>query len=295
MKILFMIPFINNVFFLEPIIKQLKKNMVGTDYDIVVINDAPKKKEKTQIKIISILSRRLDCHEEINEECKRLNVTHINIPENIHPWRNSSHGSNRHAEIVNWFLKNFETLYPNYKTIDFLCLHDADLFLVKPTNFNQVIKNYDIIAPMIKSKNLYYPQPSVMFINLRTVTNYKEMDFNMIPNADMGGRIHYFLKRNKNLKILEAGLFDGFWNDNFEKEGNFIKKIEFNGGENYLHYYDIWLDERFVHLRWGWGAGRGEPQHNRNLETYITKIKKVFELYDIELDFNKWINKNTTT
>lgn len=290
MKILFMIPFCNNIYYLEPILKQFKKNITNDLYDIVILNDAPKKDEKTQMNFISVLSRNLDCNKEIEDECRRLNIKHINIPEDIHPWRNfPSHASNRHAELVNWFLKNFEKLYNDHESVDFICLYDADLFLVKPTDFGKILKNYDIIAPMVYDRKLYYPQPSLMFINLKTVTNYKKMDFSL-KYKDMGSGVHDFLRRNKNYRILEAGIFNGFWNENFEKESKFIKKINFEGGEKCLKYYDVWLDDRFVHLRWGVGAGRGITDVNRELEPYITRIKLILDIYGIELDFEKWIN-----
>ena len=294
MKIVFVCPFINNIFFLESIINNLKKNIINTDYDFIVLNDAPELNEKSQLhemKLVSILSRNKDCYNEIKNESDRLNIKHIKVPQEIHPWRNyPSHGSNRHAELINWFNQNFEKLYQDHNNIDFLCWYDADLFLVKPTDFTELLKNIDLSFPIIyKNKTEYFPKPSLVFINLKTVTNYKDMDFR-ITWKDSGSGVIPFLQNN-NYKILSAAEFYGWQNKEYDTEGKYVKKVNtLIDGEENLHYYDVWLQDRFVHLRWGWGAGReSEHCYGRSLKAYIDKISNVFDLYDIQYDFNKWI------
>ena len=296
MKIVFVCPFINNVFFLEPILKMLSNNIVNTEFDFIALNDAPELDEKSQmheLNLVSILSRKKDCYNEIKDECKRLNVKHIKIPQDIHPWRDfPSHGSNRHAELMNWFNQNFETLYSDYSNVDFLCWYDADLFLIKPTNFTELLSGVDLSFPVIfKSQQEYFPKPSLVFINLKTVHNYKEMDFRIIWK-DSGSGVIPFLQNNNHYKILPAAEFYGWQNKEYDSEGKYVKKIKLiHEGEEYLHYYDLWLQERFIHLRWGWGAGReAEDCYGRSLQAYIDKISQVFNLYNISYDFTKWIN-----
>ena len=122
---------------------------------------------------------------------------------------------------------------------------------------------------------------------MNTVLNYKDLNFGIDYNVgnDMGSGIYNFWFNNRNYKIKAIGRFDGFQNELFEMESETIKMID-------GHYYDLWLDGSFVHLRWGWGGGAGEAQHRNvvNLKKYIMKMNKVLHKYNIAFNFTKWIN-----
>lgn len=290
MKILFVCPFFNNAHFMESIVILLKKHIKNDEYTFICLNDAPNidKGEENYMNIISILSQNTNCYKEIYEESKFNNLKHITIPQNIHIKNRPNHGSQRHGELCNWFVRNIDTIYPNYVEYDFLCFYDADLFLVKDIDFNEELKDFDFACPLIYSyNNVIVPQPSVFFINLNTVKNFKELDFSIDRRwgNDMGSAIFNFWSENPNCKrIKEIGKFIGFQNNSFEKESDTIKQID-------NHYYDYWMDGKLVHLRWGWGGGAGESKHrnNKNFNRYLQKIKKVFKKYNIPMNFEKWL------
>mgnify|MGYP001429411186 CR=1 FL=1 len=289
MKILFICPFINNAHFMESILINFDKYIKNDDYKFLCLNDAPDidNNEENYLHLISILSKNINCYKEIKDECLKNNVTHIKVPQNIHTKYRPNHGSQRHGELCNWFLQNIDKVYPSYSEYDFLCLYDADLFLVDSVDFNIELNNVDFSCPIIHFNNgIKCPQPSIFFINLKNVKNFKELDFS-IDNRwgnDMGSSIYNFWKKYPQYNIKEIGKFNGFQNSAFEKESDTIKQID-------GHYYDYWMNGKFVHLRWGWGGGAGETQqrNNDNLKKYIEKIKKVFVLYNIPIDFEKWL------
>ena len=294
MKILFVCPFFNNAHFMESIVKLLKKNIKNDEYKFICLNDAPDidNGDENYLNIISILSENTNCYKEIYDECKFNNIEHIKIPQDIHIKERPNHGSQRHGELCNWFLRNIDSMYPNYKEYDFLCFYDADLFLVEETDFEKELNNYDFACPLIHFNHypglsIIVPQPSVFFINLNTVINFKELDFSIDYRwgNDMGSAVYNFWKNNPQCRrIRELGTFNGFQNQSFETESKTIKKID-------DHYYDYWMNGSLVHLRWGWGGGAGEKQHRNkeNLNKYLQKIKKVFKKYNIPIDFEKWL------
>ena len=289
MKILFVCPFINNAHFMELVNRQLIHNVKNCEYELIVLNDAPDidNGEENYLNVVSILSNNNNCYNEIKTEAEKLNLTHIKIPQTIHIKNRPNHGSLRHGELCNWFVQNFENLYHKHNEIDFVCFYDADLFLVKPTDFKKELSNVDFITPIIYNPNgTFWPQPSVFFINIKTVTNYKKLNFGIDYSVgnDMGSGIFKFWKDNPNYKIKAIGRFDGFQNKSFETVSETIKQIE-------GHYYDLWLNGSFVHLRWGWGGGAGESQHRNkeNLTKYIIKMNKVLDKYSLFFDYKKWI------
>ena len=289
MKILFMCPFINNAHFMKTIIDQLKKNVLNCEYTFLVLNDAfdINNGEEDYLNLISILSEETNCYKEILLESIKNNLFHIKIPQGIHIKDRPNHGSLRHAELCNWFIRNIDTIYPEYNNFDFLCLYDADLFLVKPTDFNIELYNVDFACPIVQTSSGIWPQPSVFFINLKTVYNFKELDFGFSgPGKDMGANISIFWNKNKNYIIKQIGIFYGFHNESFEKESSTIKQID-------GHYYDLWLNESFVHLRWGWGGGVGLKQHRtkEKMTNYLNKISKIYKKYNIDFDLPSWMNR----
>jgi len=273
---------------MKTIIDQFKKNILNCEYTFLVLNDAfdIDNGEEDYLNLISMLSEEPNCYKEIYEESIKNNLFHIKIPQSIHIKNRPNHGSLRHSELCNWFIRNIDTIYPEYKYYDFLCLYDADLFLVKPTDFNIELSSTDFACPIVHSASGLWPQPSVFFINLKTVHNFKELDFGFDgAGKDMGANISIFWKNN-NYIVKEIGTFNGFHNEAFEKESDTIKQI--NG-----HYYDLWLNGSFVHLRWGWGGGVG-LKHTRTKEkitNYLNKINKIYTKYNIEFDLPSWINR----
>lgn len=295
MKILFACPFINNAHFMKPVIMQLKKNLVDCKYDFIVLNDAPDidNGDENYLGVISILNQNEKCYNEIFEESKNLDLKHIKIPQNVHIKDRPNHGSLRYGELLNWFLKNIDTLYSDIVDYDYLCIYDADLFLINKIDLQIELENCDFACPIIHLNVKYngdvytqVPQPSIFFINLKTVKNFRQLDFGINPNImnDNGSMISFFWKNNPQYKIKEIGTFDGFHNDSYNKEGKTIKQID-------GHFYDSWFNDKFVHLRWGWGGGSGQKKNrnDKNLYNYIFKINKVFEKYYIDFDFNRWI------
>tara|TARA_Y100000389_G_scaffold136357_1_gene133903 strand:- start:4077 stop:4907 length:831 start_codon:yes stop_codon:yes gene_type:complete len=275
---------------METIVKSLEKYIKNDEYKFICLNDAPNidEGEENYLNLVSILSQNTNCYKEIYDECIFNNVEHIKIPQNIHIKNRPNHGSQRHGELCNWFVRNIDSIYPYYKEYDFICFYDADLFLVEEVDFEKELKDCDFACPIIHfPNNIIVPQPSIFFINLNTVSNFKDLDFSIDHRwgNDMGSAVFNFWVKNPQCRrIREIGTFMGFQNNAFEMESETIKQID-------NHYYDYWMSGKFVHLRWGWGGGAGEAQHrnNDNFNKYLQKIKKVFKKYNIQMNFEKWL------
>lgn len=290
MKILFVTSYINNSHYIEYAYKTMKKNLINIDYNVIVLNDAPDTKngEKNYLQICNMLTGDDNCFENIKTMTKKFNFTHIKIPQSIHIENRVHHGSNRHIELLNWFNQNLDTLYPSYKDYDFLCYLDSDAFFTKPVDLEKKLHEYDLAGPLIYIRNGFYIHTGLFFINLKTVTNMKDISWNDTQCTDTGSDILNFIKKNPQYKIKKLGHYDDYnkkWhripNNHTQLE---IKIPEFkdfqNLNVNQMHIIDTWMDNSVSHLRAGSCFSRGSKIH-RYRDMFIEKGK----LYELKLKF----------
>jgi hypothetical protein len=285
-RILFVSPYINNGYLIGLMKKMLDLHLTNTEYDFICLNDAPDVVggESNELEFESAYFNQdedinIEAYDEIENETKRNGFHHIKLPQNIHIINRPNHPSQRHSEICNYFIHNIYSLYPDYWKYDYLCLIDSDVFLVDDLDLSKEIDDYDIIAPFIyKSETEYYPHTGLYFINMKTVTNFREMDWSIVWK-DTGSGLQKFISKN-NFKLKVVGKFMGYQNDAYESEGEYIKMI--NG-----RALDVWFDKHFVHLR---ESCSGEKEvmiaHMRNSFASFNMDPEIIENYFV--NYNKY-------
>jgi len=287
MKVLFVSQYINNGFYI-PVTKQtMDKYIKNCEYEFICLNDAPELGKDQDFVISSgkkiqfcrMLTGDLDCFNEIKDNANKCNFHHIKIPQDIHIKVRPNHGGARHIEILNYFFKNIDTLFPRINEFDYLCTIDSDAFFTSNIDLKNELEGYDLAGPLIYINRIkFYPHVGLFFINLKTVLNFKEMNFDNIWK-DTGSNLTNFIKRNKKYKIKEIGRYEGYHNEYYDTpNGKGIKKI----GD---HIIDCWIDVVY-HLRAGSCFGTGSTLHrNKNsVDIFKDKVKTLFDNFNITYD-----------
>ncbi len=178
------------------------KKFLKDNYEFVVFNDAPD--EKTSKLICDV--------------CKNCNVKCVNIPQNIHnlwpscrPLTNTTSPSNvRHVHAIKYSLDLMG--FDHNGIVMFI---DSDMFLVRPFNINEFMKDLDI-ASVYKGasddkKSVGYLVPLLTMLNMSKLPDKRTLDFSCGEAngflLDTGGLTYYYLKNHPNLKT--------YWFDEF--------------------------------------------------------------------------------
>ena len=282
MKILFVSSYIDNSHFIKLQINNLKKNLVNCDFNFIVLNDAPDidNGDENYLKIISILTGNKNSYKEIYNESLNNGADHIKIPQNIHIKNRHNHSSFRHSELLTYFIKNINKLYPTYKSYDYLCIIDSDVILINKFNPTIDLNNIDIAAPLIFTnlkKNIYYPHVGLFFINLNTVHNFNNMVFDTMSH-DTGYALKNFINNNKQYSTKELARYNNWDN----------KKAYNSKGKNKIiiknKICDLWFDNKFLHLRGGSCFSVGSLMHsdNNKIDKYKNNINDILKYFDIK-------------
>jgi hypothetical protein len=287
MKILFVSCYVNNPHFMKLTKKSLDKYLINTKYDYICLNDAPdiKNGEENYLKICDILTNENDCYEKILFEANKQGFIHIKVPQHLHIKNRPNHSSLRHTENLNWFNSNIESLYPTYKEYNYICHIDCDCILKEPIDLNIELNGYDMAGPFIYiNQNKYYIHTGLFFINVKTVKNMNEINWDNTLGTDTGSNIHYFIKNNPEYKIKKLGHYDGYSNNNWIPNEHTIFKLKIDDiiDEDYK-LIDSWFDKKFVHFRAGscFGVGSNVHRNNDRLYKYNKKIEAFLKLINI--------------
>lgn len=282
MKVLFVCCYVNNSHYIKYTKKYLDKYLINTSYDYICLNDAPdvKNGDENYLEICNMLTGEDNCYKLILNEAKKHNFIHIKIPQDIHIKNRLNHGGPRHIENFNYFNINIDKLYPSYNEYDYLCYIDSDCFLRKYCDLNIELNGFDIITPMIYIKNnLKYPHTGLLFINLKTVVNFKDIKWDNTLYTDTGSSIALWLQTNKQYNIKEIGSYDGYSTNNLIPNNHTILKLdipEFNNTDKDYQLIDAWMDQKFYHFRGGscFGIGSNIHREKRNfIKKYNLKLK----------------------
>jgi hypothetical protein len=278
MKILFVACYVDNSHFIDIMKKSLDKNLLNCTYDFICLNDAPdiKNGEENVLKICDIISGNEDCFNLILDGANKNNFIHIKIPQHLHDDKNrANHGGPRHIENLNWFNANINTLIPNYKDYDFLCHIDSDCILRDEVDLNIELNGYDMAGPLIYiNTNFYYIHTGLFFINLKTVLNMKEINWNNTMGTDTGSEIGNFILKNPQYKIKKLGHYNGYSSNNCIINNHTIISLdikEIDAADYKL--IDTWFNQKFIHFRAGSCFGVG---------TYRHRSYDILSLYDIK-------------
>lgn len=153
------------------------------EHEYVVFNDAPNE----------------SMNKEIHRACNTLGIRCFDIPQSLH--KPDDHPNDRHATGVNFSLDKI-----GFDNDDIVCIIDSDVFLIRPLNIHEYMKNKHIIS-VIKGTdpNIDYLCPVLMFLNMPMLPDRQSMRFDPIRangiSADSGGHSHYYLKSHRHLSV----------------------------------------------------------------------------------------------
>lgn len=267
MKVLFVSFFINNSHFIKSLSQSLKRHLSDIEHQLLVMNDAPDDHDN-YLQLVEQLNGDSNFKQNIKTEAIKNSCLYFEIPQAIHIKNRPNHSSFRHSENFNFTISNINSIVDDFEQYDFLCFIDSDVILLDNPNLEKEIKDYDMIFPVIKynhnGKMFYYPHIGLLFINLRTVTNFLEMD-GSITGVDTGSQLSEFLKQNphyNNKKLFQ-----------FEEMHTWGQPDE----------VDLWMNKKFLHVRGGSSFGTGSSLHrNQSLvNDYINRLRDISETYKI--------------
>ncbi len=272
--------------FIEIQYKTLKK-FLKDDYEFVVFNDAPDLSENEK---------------SITNMCKKLNIKHIRIPQNIHskpylkrwPGEDYNHPTIRCCNVIQYSLNTY-----GFNHDDIVLLLDSDIFLIREFSIQEFLKNYDIVSfPQQKANNNFIiTQLSVhlTFLNMPFLHNRNNMDFNCgkvfdVP-VDAGGQTYFYLRNNPDLRIyyLNNQNIKEFYCENcFNLNKNLcnhntvlLKQLNFSENEiNFIQSgpenIDFLFNKRFLHYRSGSNWNNQSEEYHRKktnlLNNFINNI-----------------------
>jgi hypothetical protein len=258
--------------------------IVDCSYTFICLNDAPDTAsgEMNYLNICDILTGKNNCYESILAATEENNFVHIKVPQTIHKKDRENHSSLRHTENLNWFNQNIDTLFPTYKDYDYICHIDSDAFLVKPIHLVAELSGYDMAGPLIYiNATQYYIHTGLFFINLKTVTNMKDIKWDNTMGTDTGSDIVNFISNNPQYKIKSLGHYNGYSVNNAIPNGHTI--IELVMPENIIKdmkLIDIWFDKHFIHFRSGscFGPGSLINRSENRLHAFNMKYQAFLKL-----------------
>jgi hypothetical protein len=264
---------VNNPIFIQIQYYTLKKYM-KCDYEFIVFNDAksfPDYSNGGDVNIKNI----------IEETCKKLGITYINIPNQNHT--KNTNAADRCADSMNYILK-FQLLNP-----DKYLLIDSDMFLVD--NFDiSTYENYDC-AVVLQSRNNFttnYIWNGIYYFDFNKIKNKQLLNWNCKPGCDVGGMMERWLyEQTKNIpntdeirhtnKVFHNDdiyyikhLWSGSWDEreipeNLKDNAKLIHFIKTDPRNQNGKFYCEIYDNKFLHYR----AGGNWEKRNMNIHAAL--------------------------
>lgn len=163
------------------------KTFLEDDYEFVVFNDG----------------RTDEMSKAIANQCSQLNLRCIRIPQVIHRGRDNA--CERCADVVQFSLKVLGFDYPGI-----VFIIDSDMFLIKPLNITNYLKDYDLFGTLQhrrdnKNPDVTYVWNGLVFMDNRTLPDRRSMnwDCGRVNNqpVDVGGQMHHYLKKHPELRV----------------------------------------------------------------------------------------------
>jgi len=137
----------------------------------------------------------MSIRQQLREVC---NTNNIRYEINQKP-DHSLHGTS-HYSAVQW---SFDTFMANGSGIAVIL--DHDMFPIKPISIKNLLNNADIAGAPQSGQNVTYLHPSLIIMNLDTLTNKSSINFNGAKineiNFDIGANLHFYFKENPTVKI----------------------------------------------------------------------------------------------
>lgn len=250
---------VNNPVFIEIQFHTLKKYM-KCDYEYIIFNDAKSFPDFTNGNNIKI-------KEDIEEMCKKLNITCINIPNQYHI--NKTSASDRIADTMN-FILTYQKLNPD----KYLFL-DSDMFLIDDFHLNDY-ENYSS-AIVLQSRNNFkmnYLWNGLYYFDFFKMKNINLLNWNCLALCDTGAMTYqWLLKQTRNIPNTDEirfsnkkfhsdniyyikHLWSGSWDeneipDNLKNNDKLFKFLKEDPRNIDNKFYCEIYDNKFLHYRAG--------------------------------------------
>ena len=247
----------NNEWYLQYQLKSIEKYL-KSDFHLIVFNDA---KPTTQ----SLYSGKL-AYNTIKDECDKLNVQHVYIPQNIHT---STNPSQRHMDCIKYAQKNY-----NLDGYDNILTLDSDVFFIKdfdPNDYSQYSlsgpKQISGVSPLDPhpnkpmigkdyNMNVYYPHVGFLLIN-KDIVDVNELNFGNQSNkyVDSCSALYDYIVAHPNEKYyMYDEVNEGGWNG-----------------------YEIW-DNTMIHLR--------EGTNHSGLPLNVYREQRIYQYLEVYNRYN---------
>jgi hypothetical protein len=252
--------------FIEMQSKTLNK-FLKDEYEFVVFNDANNEEMESQIR----------------NECKRLGIRHLRIPQFIHdlpylyrlPIENYQHNACRIANAVQYSLNTVGFDHEGY-----VLIMDSDLFLIREFCVGEYMRDITLAGiEQTRDNGISYLWNGFVLFDMNSLPDRKTINFNcgIIEDqpCDVGGYTYYYLKEHPdlNVKFIDTVYLsaDHEISDREKKDESLCYLLKKNPNN-----VEFFLDYTFFHYRGGTNWDRKSDEYHQLkssiLSDFIDKI-----------------------
>lgn len=236
MKISFFSFAVNDKFPIDIMYRQFSKYM-KEDFEFVLFNDADNPEMEKAINTIASYNK-IPC---------------VRVPQSIHKIPNPSEC---YAATLNWAVHEYAPKHD----LEVIVLMHTDVFPICDVSISKIIEENVVASTMefriSDGKGISYFYPAFTIVNMKFLTDPKELDFGLSPGFDVGGKTREFIEKySKSIKFItnhQVSYFIGTLNDEpiadyFKNDLAICRKYGLNAG---------WIAEGFYHYMAGsqWNA-----------------------------------------
>lgn len=243
--------------FIEIQFQTLKKFM-RTPYRFVVFNDA----------------KTCELEDAIQSSCDRLGVECIRIPQNIHKTPNDP--AIACADVVNYSLQNLGLSHDGY-----MMILDADMFLVKPFDIDNYMKDTIIAGhPQVRG-HVNYIWNGIFILDVPNLIDKQSVDFScgMVEGelCDVGGYMYYYFQKHPEIR-MKAMVPHYYLGNFYKKDLRLLPPFAQWMCQQRNYNCEFFIGDTFFHYRSGgnWDH-RSASYHIRKtkiLHQFIEKVMK---------------------
>ena len=165
------VPVCNNSRFIEIQYATFRK-YIKEDYKLIIFNDTKKFPDYSNFGDISI-------YRDIQETCKRLDISCIDVPNEEDRYRHMYNGSDRHGRTMNFIFSYMKENPDQYWIID------SDMFLFRDFDIYRY-KDYDCAVVLQERPHFRYIWPNLFYFNMDRLRYTELINFKPQCPGDSG-------------------------------------------------------------------------------------------------------------